>query len=195
MASEQAFFTAGPLLLNASEAVGGAALAGLAFNALLIVRAPLQLFQSVQASILPHLTRLRAGGHSGPFRQSVGLTLAAVAGFAVTVTLALLAVGPEVMRLLFGDELDYARGGLVLMGAGMGLYLGSATLTQAALARGRAREAAVRWVAAAAAFVGVLLALDLDDRVLEVEVAFAGGALLLCVLMGELYRRGDRLLS
>ena len=76
------------------------------------------------------------------------------------------------MRLLFGDELDYARGGLVLMGAGMGLYLGAATLTQAALAAagarggdpgGRRRLRVRRRV----------LALDLDDRVLQVEVAFA----------------------
>ena len=157
MASEQAFLTAGPLLINATEAVAGAALAGFAFNALLIARAPLQLFQSVQASILPHLTRLRAGGRSDPFRRSVHVTLIAIAGFAGVVTLALAAVGPETMELLFGGEFDYARGGLVLMGVGMGLYLAAATLTQAALARGHATGASARWVAAGGAFVVLLL--------------------------------------
>jgi O-antigen/teichoic acid export membrane protein len=191
MACEQTFLASGPLLLGATEPVAGAALAGFAFNALLIARAPLQLFQSVQASILPHLTRLRAGGHSNPFHRSVTVTLLAVCGFAALVMLALLAVGPEAMAVLFGDGFGYSRGGLVLMGAGMGLYLAAATLTQAALARGRVRGASARWVAAAAAFAVLLLVPDLDDRVLQVEVAFAGGALLLFALLVELYRRGE----
>lgn len=192
MAAEQAFLTTGPILINATDAAAGAALAGFAFNVLLIARAPLQLFQAVQASILPHLTRLRAAGHSDPFDRSVAATLIAVAGFAAVVTMALLAVGPEVMDLLFGHEFDYARGGLVLMGVGMGLYLAAATLTQAALARGHAGGAAGRWVAAAAAFVVLLLAPIVDGRVLQVEVAFAGGALLLLILLADLYRRGRR---
>lgn len=191
MASEQAFLAAGPLLINATEAVAGAALAGFAFNALLIARAPLQLFQAIQASILPHLTRLRAGGHVDPFRRSVRLTLLAIAVFAAVVTLALLAVGPEVMRLLFGDAFDYARGGLALMGVGMGFYLAGATLTQAVLARGEAGRAAVRWLAAAAVFVALLLVPGMDDRVLQVEAAFAGGAVALLAGMGLLYRRGE----
>jgi hypothetical protein len=34
------------------------ALAGVVFNVLLIARAPLQLFQAIQTSLLPHLTGL-----------------------------------------------------------------------------------------------------------------------------------------
>ena len=58
MLCEQTFLNAGPLLVKATEGAGGAALAGFAFNVLLIARAPLQLFQAIQTSILPHLTRL-----------------------------------------------------------------------------------------------------------------------------------------
>ena len=68
--------------MKATADSGGAALAGFTFNVLLIARAPLQLFQAVQTSILPHLTRLRAGGERDPFKRSVNLTLAAIAGFA-----------------------------------------------------------------------------------------------------------------
>ena len=42
------------------------ALAGIVFNVLLIARAPLQLFQAIQTSLLPHLTGLEAtAGHDG----------------------------------------------------------------------------------------------------------------------------------
>ena len=67
MLCEQTFLNAGPLLVKATADTGGAALAGFTFNVLLIARAPLQLFQAVQTSILPHLTRLRAGGERDPF--------------------------------------------------------------------------------------------------------------------------------
>jgi len=43
------------------------------------------------------------------------------------------------MRALFGGGFDYARGGLALMGLGMGFHLFAGTLNQAALARGRGR--------------------------------------------------------
>ncbi len=146
MLCEQTFLNAGPLLVKATEDNGGAALAGFTFNVLLIARAPLQLFQAIQTSILPHLTRLRASGESDPFRRSVNLTLTAIAGFAGCVALVMLAAGPQVMDLLFGGDFDYERGGLVLVAFGMGLYLAAATLNQALLAHGLAAHASACWV-------------------------------------------------
>ena len=189
MLAEQTFLNAGPLLVEASEGERGAALAGFTFNVLLIARAPLQLFQAVQTSILPHLTRMRASGETDPFRRSVNLTLAAIAAFAGCVALVMLAAGPLVMDLLFGGEFDYERGGLVLVSLGMGLYLAAATLNQALLAHGRAPQAAAAWVACAAAFAVFLLLADFDDRVLQVEIAFLGAAAVLCALLHTLYRR------
>ncbi|MGH2716863.1 MAG: lipopolysaccharide biosynthesis protein [Thermoleophilaceae bacterium] len=188
MLSEQTFLNAGPLLVEASEGERGAALAGFTFNVLLIARAPLQLFQAVQTSILPHLTRLRASGETDPFRRSVNLTLTAIAAFAASVALVMLAVGPLVMDLVFGGDFDYERGGLVLVSLGMGLYLAAATLNQALLAHGRAPQAAGAWVACAAAFALFLLIADFDDRVLQVELAFLGAATALCALLHTLYR-------
>jgi O-antigen/teichoic acid export membrane protein len=190
MLCEQTFLNAGPLLVKATEGERGAALAGFAFNVLLIARAPLQLFQAVQTSILPHLTRLRASGEGDPFRRSVNLTLAAIAGFAAVVALTMLVAGPPLMDLLFGGEGGYDRGGLVLVSLGMGLYLSAATLNQALLARGRAREAAACWAGAAVAFVAFLLLPVMDDRVLQVEVGFLGAALVLSSLLYAQYRRG-----
>jgi O-antigen/teichoic acid export membrane protein len=189
MVCEQTFLNAGPLLIKATADSGGAALAGFTFNVLLIARAPLQLFQAVQTSILPHLTRLRAGGETDPFERSVNLTLMAIAAFAGSVALVMLVAGPQVMDLLFGGEFDYARGGLVLVAAGMGLYLSAATLNQALLAHARAAESAACWAATAVAFVLFLVLFELDDRVLQVEVAFVGAAALLCTSLYALHRR------
>jgi O-antigen/teichoic acid export membrane protein len=189
MLCEQTFLNAGPLLVKATADAGGAALAGFAFNVLLIARAPLQLFQAVQTSILPHLTRLRAGGETDPFERSVRVTLAAIAGFAGLVALVMLAAGPQVMDLLFGGDFDYERGGLVLVALGMGLYLSAATLNQALLAHERAAQSAACWVASAAAFVLFLVLVEFDDRVLQVEVAFIGGAAVLSSSLYALYIR------
>jgi O-antigen/teichoic acid export membrane protein len=189
MLSEQTFLNAGPLLVKATGGAEGAALAGFAFNVLLIARAPLQLFQAVQTSILPHLTRLRASGETDPFRRSVNLTLTAIAIFAACVALVMLAIGPWLMGVVFGGDFDYERGGLVLVSIGMGLYLAAATLNQALLAHGRAPHAAVAWVGCAIAFALFLLIADFDNRVLGVEVAFLGAAAALCALLHSLYRR------
>ncbi|HEX2070316.1 MAG TPA: hypothetical protein VHF90_01550 [Thermoleophilaceae bacterium] len=192
MLAEQTFLNAGPLIVKVTtDGPSGAALAGFTFNVLLIARAPLQLFQAIQTSILPHLTRLRAGGESDPFRRSVNVTLTAIALFATAVALVMLAIGPWVMDLVFGGELAYDRLGLVLISLGMGLYLAAATLNQALLARARARAACVCWLAAAAAYVGFLLLPGFDDRVVQVEVGYAGAALVLCTLLYMLYRRSS----
>jgi O-antigen/teichoic acid export membrane protein len=189
MLSEQTFLNAGPLLVKANEGARGAALAGFTFNVLLIARAPLQLFQAIQTSILPHLTRLRASGETDPFRRSVNVTLIAIAGFAGCVALVMLAVGPWLMDVLFGGDFHYDRGGLVLVSIGMGLYLSAATLNQALLAHGRAQQSALAWVACAVTFALFLLLADFDDRVLQVEFAFVGAAATLCALLYGLYRR------
>ena len=190
MLAEQTFLNAGPLIVKATtDGPDGAALAGFTFNVLLIARAPLQLFQAIQTSILPHLTRLRAGGENDPFRRSINLTLIAIAAFAGCVALVMLAIGPWLMDLVFGGDLAYHRLGLVLISLGMGLYLAAATLNQALLARAHARAACACWLAAAAAYVGFLLIPGFDDRVVQVEIGYAGGALVLCSLLYALYRR------
>jgi O-antigen/teichoic acid export membrane protein len=191
MVCEQAIYNAGPLLIKATEspAAEASALAGFAFNVLLIARAPLQLFQAVQTSILPHLTTLRATGETDPFRRSIQVTLMAIALFAGAVAVAMAALGPTIMHLAFGGNFDYPRGGLVMIAAGMGFYLSAATLNQAALAHAQAKQAAVAWGITAVAFVVWLLLPGFDDRVLQLEAGYLGAAGLLCGLLYWLYRR------
>src|SRR5690606_495582 len=127
MLCEQTLLNAGPLVIGGSES---AALAGYAFNILLVARAPLVIFQGVSTSLLPPLTRLLArdkaaeGDDDGDgFRTSVRATLLGVAGFTAVVVLVLAAIGPLLMRFAFGDSFTYERLDLVLVGFGMGFYL------------------------------------------------------------------------
>jgi O-antigen/teichoic acid export membrane protein len=187
MVSEQSLLNAGPLLVRASE---GAAAAGFIFNVLMLARAPLVLFQAVATSLLPHLTRLRSSADARDgeaFRLSVRLTIGAIAVFAAAVGLIVLIAGPQLMQLAFGKKFDYDRVGLLIVTAGMGFYLSSGTLNQAALAQGQVRRAAACWVGCALAFIGWNL-LPVLDAFRRVEVGFAGAAALLCGLLYLLYR-------
>jgi O-antigen/teichoic acid export membrane protein len=191
MLCEQAIYNTGPLLIKATESppAEASALAGFAFNVLLIARAPLQLFQAVQTSILPHLTTLRAAGETDPFRRSIKVTLTAIALFAGAVALAMLVLGPTIMRIAFGGNFHYHRIGLVMIAIGMGFYLSAATLNQAALAHAQAKQAAAVWALTAAVFVVWLLLPGFNDRVLQLEAGYLGAAGLLCALLYWLYRR------
>jgi hypothetical protein len=93
------------------------------------------------------------------------------------------------MRLAFGGNFHYGRGGLVMVAVGMGFYLSAATLNQAALAHAKARQAAACWLVTAVAFVVFLLLPGFDDRVMQLETGYLGAAGLLCALLYVLYRR------
>ena len=181
MAAEQALLN-GPVVA-ADATAEDAALAGFVFNVLLITRAPLQLFQAIQTSLLPHLSGLAATGGREDFSHALRVTLLAIAGFAGVVVLGLAAIGPLAMDLLFGGDFDYARGGLVLVGLGMGFHLAAGTLNQAALARDRAGLAAAAWVGGAAAFLVWLFLSPLDDPLLEVEIGYCATTAALAVLL------------
>jgi O-antigen/teichoic acid export membrane protein len=186
MLSEQTFLNAGPLLVNATA---GAAAAGYIFNVLMIARAPLQLFQAVQTSLLPHLTRLGSQGEEEDFRASVRVTILAIAGFAGLVALAMLIAGPHLMQIAFGKKHTYQRADLVIVSIGVGLYLSAATLNQAALAKGQVRRASFCWLSCAVVFVIWTLVPLVENDFHRVEIGYLGAATLLCSLLYWLYRQ------
>jgi O-antigen/teichoic acid export membrane protein len=158
------------------------------FNALLITRAPLQLFQSIQTSLLPHLSGLEVSEGHDAFARAIRVTILAIAGFAGAVAIGLLLIGPWAMDVVFGHGYHYGRFGLAIIAVGMGFHLCAGTLNQAALARGRARAAATLWLVAAAAFVVWMVLPVVDDELVRAEVGYAGAAMLLCALLRALYR-------
>ncbi|HLI59411.1 MAG TPA: hypothetical protein VKV21_07060 [Solirubrobacteraceae bacterium] len=195
MLSEQTLMNAGVLVAAASVGTtdlnGG--LVGFVFNVMLIVRAPLQLFQAIQTSILPHLTGLETRRDVRAVRRAIRVTVAATGGFGLAVALGLLAIGPAVMGVVLGHKgFHYGRFGLAAVGLGMGLHLIAGTFNQAALARGHAGRAAVCWLACAAAFLGFQIAPAVAGRVARVELGYCGATALLALALWAVYRLGRR---
>ncbi|HTA35416.1 MAG TPA: hypothetical protein VK761_01775 [Solirubrobacteraceae bacterium] len=189
MLSEQTLLNAAVLTVDATSP--NRALAGIVFNVLLIARAPLQLFQAIQTSLLPHLTGLETTAGHDAFAKAIRTTVLAIAAFATLVSLGLLVIGPFALQhVFFGQHYHYKGFGLALIGVGMGLHLCSGALNQAALARDRARAAAGCWLLAAAVFVGWMVMPAISDQLLRAEIGYAGATALLALALTLLYRRG-----
>jgi O-antigen/teichoic acid export membrane protein len=191
MLSEQTLLNAAVLTVDATSR--SRTLAGIVFNVLLIARAPLQLFQAIQTSLLPHLTGLEATAGHEAFARAIRVTILAIAAFAAVVAIGLLLLGPFALRhVFFGQAYSYGRFGLALIGVGMGLHLASGALNQAALARDRARAAAGCWLLAAVVFVAWMLLPAVADQLLRAEIGYAGATALLTAALTVLYRHGAR---
>jgi O-antigen/teichoic acid export membrane protein len=188
MVAEQTILNAAVLTVSGTS--DDAALAGVVFSVLLIARAPLQLFQAVQGSLLPHLAGLQATAGGAEFRKAIRITVLASGGFGLAVALGLFAVGPEVVRPIFDIDRELARAGLALVGLGMGLHLIAGTLNQSALARGRAPGACTAWLVSAGAFVAFMLSPLVADQLVRAEVGYSGATALLVTLLALVYRRG-----
>ncbi|HVV89300.1 MAG TPA: lipopolysaccharide biosynthesis protein [Solirubrobacterales bacterium] len=187
MFSEQAFLNAGPIIIRGLQ---GTAEAGFIFNVLMLARAPLQLFQSISTSILPHLTRLHTSKEPGSDREfghTVRMVLLGVAAFTALVAIVVLIAGPKCMQIAFGDKFTYDRLGLLLVTFGMGLYLSSVTLNQACVAQGQVRRCAARWITCAVVFIAWNFVPIVAEEQRRVEVGFLLAAAVLFMLLGWAY--------
>jgi O-antigen/teichoic acid export membrane protein len=188
MFSEQAFLNAGPLIIRGLQ---GTVAAGYIFNVLMLARAPLQLFQSISTSILPHLTRLHTSEEpdsDAEFGHTVRMVLLGILAFTALVTVVVLIAGPKCMQIAFGKKYTYDRLGLLLVTFGMGLYLASVTLNQACVAMGQVRRCAARWIACAAVFIGWNFLPIVAEEQRRVESGFLAAAAVLFLLLWWAYR-------
>ena len=188
MVAEQTLLNASVLTVEGTSA--DPELAGVVFSVLLIARAPLQLFQAVQGSLLPHLAGLEATAGRAEFRRAIRVTMLAIGGFGLAVAIGLFAIGPPVVEAMFSIDQELGRVGLALVGLGMGFHLMAGTLNQSALARGQAGYAAAAWLLSAALFVAFMLSPIVDDQLLRAEAGYLGATALLCGLLAVVYRRG-----
>ena len=165
-------------------------MAGFVFNVLLIARAPLQLFQAIQGSLLPHLAGLEAREGRAEFARAIRVTVLAIAGFAGAVALGLVLVGPFAMDILFDDAVH-----LRPLGPRAGRRSAWAPTSPPARStrpRSRATGPAPRrrcWLFTAAAFVAFMVSPLVDDELLRAQIGYFGAAALLCALLAVVYRR------
>ncbi|MFT4049897.1 MAG: lipopolysaccharide biosynthesis protein [Solirubrobacterales bacterium] len=186
MIGEQTFLNAGPFIVQAKA---GTIAAGAVVSLLIIARAPMQLFQSVSTSLLPHLSEHWTTGDFKTYRRSVRVTLLAILGFGAAVCLVLAIAGPKIMDILFDNKYDFTRIELVAIGAGMAIYLCAATLNQTALAARKAAQAVYCWVFAAGAFVVWMFLPVVSDPLTRVEIGYPAAAFVLFISLLVLYER------
>ena len=152
MLAEQTLLN-GPVLVVDVTATD-AALAGFVFNVLLITRAPLQLFQSIQTSLLPHLSGLEATGGGAEFDRAIRVTVAGDRRLRRARSCSGCGDRPVRDGRAVRRRLRLRpRRASCSSALGMGFHLIAGTLNQAALARRRGGLAAAAWLASAALFM------------------------------------------
>jgi O-antigen/teichoic acid export membrane protein len=157
------------------------ALAGALLSALVLVRIPLFVFASLQASLLPVLSRAASAGDRHGFRQALVRACAVVTALAALGGLVAVPLGPWLLRVFF------AAGGVIgsvdfaILSAGTCAYLLTQVLGQAAMALGHHRDQTGAWLAGTAALVVVTLLPG--DILLRVEVAYTVGSAVVAAIL------------
>jgi O-antigen/teichoic acid export membrane protein len=181
-AAEQILIGGGPLLVLAVGGADATTTAGVVFAAMMLVRAPVFLFQGLAASLLPSLTAMQARGAETHLVRTTLRVAVALVAFALALASGALLAGPHAMELLYGSGFVVGRVDLALLALGVGGFLAASTFSQAALARDRAGIAACAWTGAAIVFVAAEL-LATGVPIHRVAVAFALASCLVAVTL------------
>lgn len=172
--ADQVLVNGGPLLVMLGGGADVGKVAGLVFAATMLVRIPVFIFQGLATSLLPNLTRLHAASEQALFRRAVVRAAGGLAACALLIVLVVSAIGPEAMKLVYGEEYVTGRLELALLGVGVGCYLATSTFSQALLALDRGRMAAAGWLVSALVFLGSYVVAP-GGPLLRVAIAFAIG--------------------
>ena len=166
---------AGPMAIDLLGTESEQADAGRFLNGLIIARIPLFLFQAVQASLLPKLSALAGAGRFDDLRTGLRNLLAVTFGIGAVATAGGFALGPEVVRLLFGPEFELDHRTVGLLALSCAAYMLAVALAQAVIALSGHRFVAASWAVGVAAFV-LVTALAADELFLRVEVGLVAGS-------------------
>lgn len=151
--------------------------AGVFIAALVLTRIPLFFFGAVQATFLPTLARLQALGDRTGFLHRLRGILAVTGGAGALFVLALAAVGPTVLRLLYGPAFGSTRPVLVFLGLGAALYMLAQGLAQALIALHSYRSPLYAWgIGSAVFFGGLTCPFSLETRVSTALLLGAGAS-------------------
>lgn len=179
---------AAPLLAEAGEQ----ALVGAFLASFVVARVPLFVFSAVQAALLPHLSRLAGQGDLEAFRSSLQRLIVLVASIGGIASVVAWAIGPWVVRMLFGEGFPLGRLDLFLLAAGAGAYMVALAYAQAVIALGEHARAAFGFaVGIAVTVLGFMLGTDRLE--LRLEIGFLLGSLAAATAMAlAVHRHLDR---
>jgi O-antigen/teichoic acid export membrane protein len=157
-----------PVLVTAVAAPGERARAGVFLAAFLLARVPLFVAVPLQTALLPVITGQPA--RAVVTRLATALALIGAAGVALS-----FAIGPWLVRLVFGPLYVVSSVDLALVALGVVAHLGLIVTTQALVAGARHSRVAWSWLAGVAT-AAVTFAL-IPDLLLRAEIAFLTGSL------------------
>jgi O-antigen/teichoic acid export membrane protein len=189
-ASDQLLVNGAPILVVLGGGSGHTA--GIVFAATMLVRAPVYVFQGLAAALLPNLTTLYATEGARGLRSQVLRVAGILLGLGTVVVLGAAVAGTFAMRVFYGSEFTASRWALVLLAAGVAVYLAATTFSQALLALDSASRSARAWAIAGIGMVALYFALP-GSQLMRVSASFAVatgvlGVLLLVAFLKRLHR-------
>ncbi|MFC5926397.1 lipopolysaccharide biosynthesis protein [Micromonospora vulcania] len=162
------------------------ATAGALLSALVLVRIPLFVFASLQASLLPGLaTTATTGDHAG-FHSLLRRALGVVSALGLTGAVLAVLLGPWLVQTLFDAPAVLGHGDFAWLAVATLAYLWAMVLGQALLALDRHRAQALAWAIGVAALVAATFAPV--TTALRVELGYAIGSVVVAAVMAILLR-------
>jgi O-antigen/teichoic acid export membrane protein len=140
-----------------------------------LARIPILLFQAVQAALLPKLAGLAGSGQHADFRSGLRKLVIIVVGIGAMGVLGGVTVGPEIGKILFGENFHLDRVDLGLLFAGSAAFILALTLAQALIALQSHARALIAWLVGLAFTVGVIAATASSEFLDRVEYGFLAG--------------------
>ena len=185
----QSVLTAGPVVLSLAGGTRDEVTS--LFTALALFRAPYIVALGLAIRMTATLTDLVAAGRSDDLRRiqrrmiAAGVALMAVGGIGAAL------IGPGVLRLIFGDEVDLTRAACAGLAVGSLAALATLGLTLVQMTDGAGQHVLRTWATALAIGVVVMVALPLEPLP-RVVAAFLASELTAFVLMALLDGSGER---
>jgi O-antigen/teichoic acid export membrane protein len=180
----QLLVNAGPLAVKLLASDAEQAAAGRFLNGLVIARIPLFMFQAVQAALLPKLAGLAGAGRHADFRHGLHRLMVVVTIIGAVGTAGAFAVGPTVVRILFGPGFELGRSDLGYLAAASAAYMVALALAQALIALAAYPRVIIGWLLGILAFLAMVS--THASLLPRVERAFLAGACVSAVVMGVL---------
>lgn len=162
------------------------ATAGALLSALVLVRIPLFVFASLQASLLPGLATTATTGDVTGFHNLLRRALGIVTALGLTGAVLAVLLGPWLVQTLFDAPDVLGHGDFAWLAAATLAYLWAMVLGQGLLALDRHRAQAAAWAIGVAALVVATLAPV--ATALRVELGYAVGSVVVAATMIVLLR-------
>ena len=142
----QLLVNAGPVIIQLLATPAERARAGAFLAALVVVRIPVFLFTAVQPSFLPAMATHAAVDRKADFVALTRRVLTTCLVLTVVSTVVAAALGPMVIRLVFGFRDGVGAVTFLAMGLSVGLYLAAMIFAQALLGRGMHAWTTAGWL-------------------------------------------------